>query len=366
MGLEVIFHVLIAFGALQAIFLSIILITSGEKLSFRLFAFFLLIEGLTLVERLLAETNLTQEVSHLLGISYPLSFLKPPILWLLALVVTRADFRMAKHHLLHFMPFLLMLGLNIPFYLLPAEEKVQYVATFIGYVPDYTEFNFWFFLSFFCYIAVYLMLSIKVLRHFRIHIKNNRLANGFLQVLYLYSCLLGLQLLHFVLRPSGIVEFPYVNEASMLTMTFLIQSIAYQLLSKSRLLNDPTSAKISSESATNNLEAQAVLEKLEKDRVFLDDRLSLEAFAGSLDMSKKKMSDIFNQRFGSSFKRVINEYRVKEAKSLMAEKKNLEGKLVEIGLRSGFNNKVSFYRTFKQITGKSPSDYHKSLHKRSS
>ena len=226
MGLEVIFHVLIAFGALQAIFLSIILITSGEKLSFRLFAFFLLIEGLTLVERLLAETNLTQEVSHLLGISYPLSFLKPPILWLLALVVTRSDFRMAKHHLLHFMPFLLMLGLNIPFYLLPAEEKVQYVATFIGYVPDYTEFNFWFFLSFFCYIAVYLMLSIKVLRHFRIHIKNNRLANGFLQVLYLYSCLLGLQLLHFVLRPSGIVEFPYVNEASMLTMTFLIQSIA--------------------------------------------------------------------------------------------------------------------------------------------
>ena len=153
------FHILIAFGALQALFLSAILISQGKKPEYRLFASFLLIEGVTLVERLLAETNLMTDFPHVLGISYPLSFLKPPLLFILATKLTRPDFSFQKRHLLHGIPFLGMLLLNIPFYLLPAEEKVLYVSRFINYIPAYNSFNFWFFLSFFLYIGGYLFFQ---------------------------------------------------------------------------------------------------------------------------------------------------------------------------------------------------------------
>lgn len=74
MDLTSLFHLLIAFGALQALFLAIILGTRKRELSAKLFATFLFIEGFTLVERLVAETGLMSDIPHILGISYPFEF----------------------------------------------------------------------------------------------------------------------------------------------------------------------------------------------------------------------------------------------------------------------------------------------------
>ena len=364
MNSAVIFHILIAFGALQAIFLFAILVTSGSKLANRLFAFFLLIEGITLIERLLAETNLMVEFPHVLGVSYPLSFLKPPILLLLALGLTHSDFRLKVRHLLHGVPFVMILLMNIPFYVLSPGEKISYVSSFIEYVPTYDSFNFWFFLSFFLYIGVYLAHSCRVLVKYKKHIRNDRMANSYLKVLFLYSFLLSVQLLHFLIRPTGIVEFKLINEGSMLLMTFLIQSIAYNFLSNSKLLYDQSTRKLNQDLQSFSNYAEEIRRKIETEKVYLDDTLSLEAFAASLSMPKKQVSEVINQRFGTTFKSLLNHHRVEEAKSIMKHESSDRPKLVEIGLRSGFNNKVSFYRTFKKLTGKSPSDYFQSIAKR--
>jgi len=364
MDFSTIFHILIAFGALQALFLSFILISQGKKPDYRLFASFLLIEGVTLIERLLAETNLMTDFPHVLGISYPLSFLKPPLLFILAIKLTKPDFSFARKHLAHGIPFLGMLVLNFPFYLLPAREKVQYVSQFINYVPAYNSFNFWFFLSFFLYIGGYLFFSIQVLKTYQKHIKNNRLINGFTHVLYLYAGLLLVMLVHFLLRPTGLVEFPYINEASMLLMTFLIQSIAYRFLSASRFITDQTSPKLNDDLGVLSSQVQKIKEKLEVEKAYLDDTLSLEGFSDSLEMSKKHVSEIINQSLGTTFKSLLNYHRVEEAKLLMKTSPQDQVKLVEIGLRSGFNNKVSFYRAFKKVTGQSPSDFFQTIQKK--
>ena len=364
MDFSTIFHILIAFGALQALFLSAILISQGKKPEYRLFASFLLIEGVTLVERLLAETNLMTDFPHVLGISYPLSFLKPPLLFILATKLTRPDFSFQKRHLLHGIPFLGMLLLNIPFYLLPAEEKVLYVSRFINYIPAYNSFNFWFFLSFFLYIGGYLFFSMQVLLRYQEHIKNHRLINGFAHVLYLYAGLLLMMLVHFLLRPTGLVEFPYVNEVSMLLMTFLIQSIAYQFLSASRFMTDQTSPKIDSDLKVWSAQVQRIKEKLEVEKAYLDDTLSLEGFSESLEIPKKQVSEIINQSLGTTFKSLLNRHRVEEAILLMKTSPEDQVKLVENGLRSGFNNKVSFYRAFKKETGQSPSDFFQTIQKK--
>ncbi len=360
MDLDLIFHVLIAYGALQAFFLFAVLLVGRRSIATNLLAVFLVIEGFTLFERLLAETNLMTQFPYILGISYPISFLKPPILYFLTLSIVQADFKLKRKHIFHSIPFFLMVLLNVPFYLLSFEEKVASVAAFITYVPAYNSFNFWFFLSFFAYIGIYLFFSIKALEQYRVHIKSNRLANWYLRVLYLYAGLLSIMMIHFLLRPTGHVEFRYINEVSMLMMTFLIQSIAYAFLTKSKLL-EPSNGRFINDVAQLSRDVELIRNKLEGEKAYLDDTLNLETFASSLGLSKKHASDVINQSFGEPFKSLINRYRVDEVITLMKKEKGQTVQLIQFGLRSGFNNKVSFYRTFKKLTGKSPSDFYQTI-----
>ncbi|MBV6645543.1 MAG: AraC family transcriptional regulator [Cyclobacteriaceae bacterium] len=351
-----IFNLLVAFGAFQALFLAAVTLIKTKSLPKILFSFFLIIEGFTFVERLLAETNLMVQFPHILGISYPLNFIKPPILFLLALSITKPVFKMRIRHLWHTIPFLLMLLLNFPFYALSAEEKVYQVTAFINYVPAYNSFNFWFFLSFFLYIGGYLIVSLKVLNNYRNHVKNNKLANWYRWVLYLYVGLLVIYLLYYVVRPTGQFEFPMVNTANMLLMTFLIQSIAYSFLSDSPVLIHRNPVPWNSEEEVSRY-GPLLKDKFEKDKVFLDDSLSLEKLAKALGLPVKRTSNMINQKYGCSFKEVVNQYRVENAKTLMNGSAGKKLSVTYIGLKSGFNNKVSFYRTFKKYTGKSPSEY---------
>jgi AraC-like DNA-binding protein len=45
----------------------------------------------------------------------------------------------------------------------------------------------------------------------------------------------------------------------------------------------------------------------------------------------------------------------------MKEQKNENHKMISYGYEAGFNSKASFYRIFKQFTGKTPLEYMNSL-----
>ncbi len=351
-----IFHVLIAFGAFQALFLALIFLThSKENLPKKLFALFLLIEGFTLVERVLVESGMITNVPHLLGISYPINFIKPPILFFMALAIVNKKFRLRRIHGFHFIPFGLILLMNIPFYLEPGANKIEIVNTFVNYIPSYIDFNFYFFLSFFVYIGIYIFLTVRTLRTYHTHVKNNKLSNWYLWVLYMYGLTLLISLIHFLIEPSGIIDIRHFGMISMLIMTFLVQSIAYSFFVKSNIFHLRSH---SIENIDQTLKDEKIIRnKLEMEKAYLNDELNLGEFAKAVGLPKKYVSDIINQRFGNSFKEVINQYRVEEAKNLMSENKDSNPQLIAIGYQAGFNNKVSFYRSFKRHTGKSPSDY---------
>ncbi len=355
-----VFHVLIAFGAFQALFLALVFLThSTENLPKKLFGLFLLIEGFTLVERVLVESGLIEHVPHILGISYPINFIKPPILFFMALAIVNRKFKVKPIQGFHFIPFALILLMNVPFYFETGTRKMEIVEAFVNYIPSYTDFNFYFFLSFFFYIGIYIFLTVRTLRTYHEHVKNNKLSNWYLSVLYLYGATLLISLFHFLIEPLGVIEIRHFGVVSMLIMTFLVQSIAYSFFVKSNIFHHRSPSMENIDQALRD--EKLIREKLETEKAYLNDELNLGEFAEGLGFSKKYVSDIINQRFGSSFKEIINQYRVEEAKSLMSENKNSNPQLISIGYQAGFNNKVSFYRSFKRHTGKSPSDYYKLL-----
>lgn len=351
-----IFHVLISFGAFQALFLALVfLLRPGKTLARTCFALFLLIEGFTLVERLLFETGLIEQVPHLLGISFPINFLKPPILLFMALAIANSKFKLRPVHSLHLIPFVLMIFMNLPLYGMPGEEKYAFVNQFMNYVPGYDDFQFYFNLSFFFNIGAYLVVAMYQLKKYRVHIPNDQLANWYYKTLLFYTGALALGMLYYLQKPAELIEIPLFNIISMLAMSFMIQSIAYRFFVSSNALNI-TKPPIKGTAADWSKDEQRILEKLEQEKVYLSDSLSLDEFAQSLDLPKKYVSELINLKFGKNFKSLLNHYRVEAAKNMMAHEAE-DFQLIDVGLESGFNNKVSFYRVFKQHTGQSPSEY---------
>ena len=351
-----IINILIAYGAFQAFFISFILLRPENKTLFKkLFALLLMIEGTTLFERLLVETELILTVPHLLGISYPISFLKPPLMLFMALAMTDSSFKIQRNNYLHLIPFGLMFLLNLPFYFMSGTEKIAQVRVFMEKVPSYQSFEFYFSLSFFVYIGIYIYFSLKKLNRFRQQVINNALVNWYRLILLAYAGFLVLHLLYFLLQPMAQLNFALVNQISMLVMTFIVQSIAFKLIDKSIILNTktPELGNLQKRMEHENL----IIRQLEEEKAFLNDDLNLQKFSESISLSPSCVSTIINQRFNCSFKKLISRYRIEEAKDLMNNSDNAKIKLIDIAYRVGFNNKVSFYRAFKEFENISPSAY---------
>ncbi|MDN5201689.1 helix-turn-helix domain-containing protein [Fulvivirgaceae bacterium BMA10] len=353
---SLVINALIVYGTCQAFFIAVILFRSQDRTLFKkLFASLLIIEGIILFERLLVETELINDVPHFLGVAYPISFLKPPLMLFMTLAITIKGFKLSKKLYLHFIPFGLMLLMNLPFYFLSGAEKLRTVKAFMEKVPSYQSFDFYFTLSFFLYIGIYIFLSIKKLNYLRLHVTNNVLVNWYRVILISYSIFLFLHLIYFSIQPIGQFNFALINQISMLAMTFIIQSIAFKLVDKSVLFNAkvPDLSNLQKREIHENL----ILEKLGSDKIYLDDTLTLQKFSESISLPSSYVTELINHKFNCSFKKLINQYRLNEAKRIMEKNRDSKNKLIDIAFQAGFNNKVSFYRAFKEFEGISPSEY---------
>lgn len=83
--------------------------------------------------------------------------------------------------------------------------------------------------------------------------------------------------------------------------------------------------------------------------------LRLDTIAGRLYVSRKKISQLINEKFEMNFFEYINTMRIEEAKRMLETEHDLSIK--EIMYNVGFNNKVSFYKAFKNKTGLTPTDF---------
>jgi AraC-like DNA-binding protein len=109
------------------------------------------------------------------------------------------------------------------------------------------------------------------------------------------------------------------------------------------------------------LDVGAVLERLEylmeSEGLYKDMELSLEGLSALLMLKPHQLSELLNERLGTSFNAYLNQYRVKEAQRLL--RKEPEKTVIEIAFEVGFNSKAAFNANFLKVAGLSPSDYRK-------
>ncbi len=113
--------------------------------------------------------------------------------------------------------------------------------------------------------------------------------------------------------------------------------------------------------ASSGLDAgrrRRLAERLEADvragQWYLDNDVTLDTLATNLGVKRHHLSQILNQELAASFYTFINRLRVQHARALL---ESTGRTVLDIAYASGYNNKASFYKAFRDIAGMTPSAY---------
>lgn len=96
---------------------------------------------------------------------------------------------------------------------------------------------------------------------------------------------------------------------------------------------------------------------MENDKPYLDENITIKDLAEEVDIPPHHLSIVINNRLNKNFYTFINEYRIREAISILEDPANSDANIIAIAFKSGFNSKSTFNSVFKKITGSTPSEY---------
>ncbi|TLX76464.1 helix-turn-helix domain-containing protein [Labilibacter sediminis] len=102
---------------------------------------------------------------------------------------------------------------------------------------------------------------------------------------------------------------------------------------------------------------QALIDSMEKERLFLDKQLTKNQLMSHLKISLPHLTMLLKDHLNVGFNDFVNYYRVEAVKKMLDDPKNRDYTLLAVSEDCGFNSKTSFYRIFKKFTGKTPAEY---------
>jgi AraC-like DNA-binding protein len=104
-----------------------------------------------------------------------------------------------------------------------------------------------------------------------------------------------------------------------------------------------------------------LIDYMNSEKPYLNPRLRQADVAAALGITVHELSQLLNNRMHLSFPDFINGFRVQAFKERIKEDDWHKYTLIAVAMQCGFSSKTSFIRTFKKITGMTPSDYLRQL-----
>jgi AraC-like DNA-binding protein len=104
-----------------------------------------------------------------------------------------------------------------------------------------------------------------------------------------------------------------------------------------------------------------IIREFEKGNYFLENLASLADLAKKIGESKHHVSQVINEKLGKNFFELLASYRIEKAKTILTEDKSGRLTIEEVSEMVGYNSKTAFNNSFRKLTGKTPSEFRKSL-----
>jgi AraC-like DNA-binding protein len=342
------------------ILLSVFLFTvkTKNKLSNRLFGIYLLVIAFDLIGFF---TDKTVEYPDLHILKTVSSLLQLPLFYLYVLSACYSNFKIKRVHILHaFLFVLFVIVFKVTGFSSTSLMSFEVIGElqFFGYI-----------------IAVF-----SVLKKYRtVYLENYSNANyaiyKWLYQITIFGCIAhSFVLLRWYLSNSSYEEYVLninilISISVLLITAFFVLKALYQpeLFTGVNIHLEPiklsverdVKQKITQKNEFENEYLEQLISFMKEERPYLDFELTLQKLALQTNIPEKELSLLINHYLGKHFFDFINEYRINEAKVILANPDEKEVTILEIIYKVGFNSKSSFYTAFKKITDKTPSQYRK-------
>ncbi len=373
---EAFFYLFIGFlGLLMAVLLN--LKNAKDKTANFLISFFILLNSFFIIQLFLIITNHQYYLPHALHIPAAFSLLYGPLIYFYFKRV-RTGYILKKIDVIHLLPTLILISFLIPIYLLPKEEKLKMMINNDSLYADIISLVK--LISLFFYGILITRIHINFKKDKKNHI--SKLEHTWIRnIIIICSLYTILYTLYTVLTIKS-VETTFLLHLQSITMGIFILYISYMafvqpsIFRNSIIIDEKTSTedKLETENKdryqNSGLTPSLSLELKEKlthlldnEKVFKQNDLTLQKLSEYLGTTRHNTSQVINEHFSLNFFDLINTYRITEAKRLLEIKSSDHNNLniIDIAYEVGFNNKVSFNRSFKKYNKTTPSEYIKSL-----
>ncbi len=121
-----------------------------------------------------------------------------------------------------------------------------------------------------------------------------------------------------------------------------------------QLSDQPTRFTAQTMTAEEQALADRIKTLMEVDKLYHEQAFSRADLARELHVSENTLSRVINVAFGKSFPRLLNEFRVEDAKRMLHSP---EIPVQVVASEVGFNSLASFNRAFRDITSLTPTQY---------
>jgi len=383
MDLEQVLALFLLLGAGQGAFLSVLLLARRENAAAnRILAGAMAAFAVFLVEVALYAGNRYRDFPHLIGISQAVVFLFGPVIYLYARAVSD-DAPRGGRRLLHFVPAIVVVLFYVPFYAKSGAAKAAFVDALLRDGPP-LDVRIIERLKL-VHGVIYTWATFGVLRRYRRRLEDNFSTLDRINLRWLRNVLVGAMVLWGVaVAQSGLDALGIhlldtgPSPVSVLLVVF-VYLIGYLGLRQPEVLwppagpvpsapppagrddMDPPAPRKYRKSGLDPVRAATLQDELlalmDERKPHLDPDLTLQQLADRLDASPHNVSEIINSRLEKSFHDFVNEYRVGEARNLLADPARANHTVLAVALEAGFRSKSTFNKIFRRFAGVTPSEF---------
>jgi AraC-like DNA-binding protein len=373
------FDTLIFLGAIQGFIVGFLLLFSTKlKLPNRLLATLIFTIALASLNLYLINAHFldTSRIFRLISDFVPLVIIMPagPLIFFYVKSILDPGFVLSKDHRPHFYPVIIDL--------VPQVTAIIYViGTIIGIIRRNNQawgnfvdtFNVYADIPRWISITVYLSLSAKLILSEKNKSKiispgmsrNLKWLHQFIIVFLIFQAIWLLYLVPYVIPSYTDKLLSLVNWYPIyLPLTIIVYWLGIKGLLFDRHNPDSLRKTGTYGSTFPALMAERTIsilvKSMEIDKLYLQPALCVENVAKHTAMSPKIISAVLNRHLHKSFNDFVNEYRIEAFKEKVIRPDFDHLTIAGIALECGFNSQATFQRTFKQVTGRSPSAFRKS------